>query len=732
MSPAGRKKPSSKKAAPAKGGASTALLDEIRGRRDATVEQALGLLDLAAVSDDAAKESLLSTASRRLHDPKVAGRWIELAAAEKEPGLRGRMIRRATALDPRGIPALDPWVRLLVEGLQDDATRDAAIAGLASLLAAHPDAAKLLAETYAGERHAERQRALLSALCRFDDPPEAVARVLVAALPRMDADLKVAVVDRLLRRDRLPADAVAKLLAPTEPPAIRRLALDHALDRTLAIDDAVAAVLEKDPDPGLRLDAVRHLAARGSSSARARKALLAAVSADSDREVRSAAAVAFSHSLKPTPEVVAGLLDALATARSDDLAGLVLGLLAPHVGRDAGVRAAVVAFAKKNVKTGLAVGAYRLLGRLAAWDRPLLDDLRAAYDAETDDRVRAALLRALQAWPDSDPRFVELCRDALKAPDKELKTWGARGLLHLPLTEGNVPAYAAAAEALADRDVDPDVRLDLARKIARIPDPPPAMVAALKRVAEHGDGELARIAEQASDRKAAESPGGADWATWLRRVDVEGRSEGIFPEIYARFDENPAGAVQVLKAALKPEVDLYQNYGYDVSPLQICQFLAAKGAVDDDVARYAINFVLSKDSSHGSPDAHLSLLFSRPNFPGLSDSLFTVLERRKEADPVLLRELLIAALGSESAASAAILKHFKAQETPGAARPYFRFLIGNLGWEPGPKLLEAAAKRWPVIEDAELERELREAFKDLGMERPGAPPPAPGPGFADE
>src|SRR5262245_26401497 len=159
--PPAKKKPSARKA-------SSGLLDEIRGRRETTSAQALGLLELSASSDRETKVSLLSMAARHLADPKVCGRWIELADDEKDSDLRDRMISALSNADARQIPDLGAWIRLLIDALGADATRDVALAAIGRLVAVDSDAVKALVDAYKAEKSAPRQRAILAALCTFD------------------------------------------------------------------------------------------------------------------------------------------------------------------------------------------------------------------------------------------------------------------------------------------------------------------------------------------------------------------------------------------------------------------------------------------------------------------------------------------------------------------------------------------------------------------------------------
>ncbi|MCE9583390.1 MAG: hypothetical protein K8T20_12965 [Planctomycetes bacterium] len=727
MSPA-RKKPAAKKSSPASG-----LLEEIRGRRETTTAQALGLLDLSASSDRESKLSLLSMAARHLADPKVCGRWIELAEAEKDVDLRRRMIAPLVSADPRRIPDPEAWVGLLIAALSVDATRDLAIGSLGRFITADPRAAKALTTAYAGEKSAARQRAILSALCTFDDPPPGIAKLLANAMDRVDADFKPALVSRLLRKDALDTKTLKALLSPTEPASVRRLVLDHVTDRAIAMEKELAEVVAKDPDPGCRLAAIQGLASQGASSDIARKALLDAIQQDASEEIRREALLAFEHSLELTPAVRKHLVDALPEVRSVGLLQTLLRLMVPYVAHDAAVRKALLDLLGRNTKGDLAAATCELLGRYASWDRALLEEFLKAYETETDDRVRVALLRTFSGAPGTDPRMTTIFLGALKSPEGAIQTWAAKGILHLPLNETNVPAFAAAAAALLDPDIDAGVRLELARKIVRIPSKSPELRAALKEAAQRGEGEMADLCRRAVDEAEAKSDKReVDWAQWLKQVDVERNAEGVFPDLFMHYDSNPEMARRVIRAALNPDVNLYQVYGYDVSALTLIQFLVSRNAVEDDISRYCIHFCLDKDSSYGSPDSYLVPLFSNLRFPTLKDDLWTIFDKRTEYGPVLMRELLIAAYGGLETLAAEFRRRIRAKETETALIPYLKFLAGNLAWEPAPALLDEIVKRFPTPEEKAFVELLDDAFQTLGREKPVKAPKPPGPGFADE
>ncbi len=704
-------------------------LDEIRGRRDAKAEQYLGVLEMCT-GDTENKRSMLSIASRGLADAKVAARWIELAAAEEDTQLKAEMIGAVAGLDFRQVP-IGAYVKLMLDGLMLDRVKHAAIAGLGRMIVGNEEAIRELIEAYGHQGRTGVQRHILAILLKHENCPAPLVQFLLTVVDRVDPDLKVVVIDRLMQKDALKGDALKKLLRPDEPSWVKLRAIEYVRDRALPMEAEIADVLRKDGHVDVRLAAVGALAARGKIKV-AVDALLEALRKDPESRVREAVMVAFTYSLELSNESIAAILGALRAETDVARVRFLLKLLVPHLNRSFPVRDAFLSLLQENLKAELAVEIYEALGKLSTWDPALFEGLFVAYAGQKNDRVKAAILKALSGWHEADARLIQLYQEALKAPDGEIRTWGARGLLLLPMTEENCAVVASTADILLDKKIDWDVREGLAKKISMIPTYTPTTVAALKSVAEQGKDEIKTLATQAYDRgsKQTAEAGAIDWDLWYRRVEVEKKSEGIFPDIYIDYDQNPEMARKILKAALNPDVDLYNTYGYGVSAGSIVDFLVERNAVDDDVARYCLRWVLDKDSSYGSPNAMLAAFKSNPRFAELKTGLWQIFEKR-EAEPVLMREVLEAVYGADAAAE--FKKRLLAKTTPASALNYFKFLVRNVAWEPVEPILLEALKA-TKLHDAETKKLLKEAFEKVGKKMPeaAAPPAQAGPGFADE
>jgi hypothetical protein len=198
-------------------------------------------------------------------------------------------------------------------------------------------------------------------------------------------------------------------------------------------------------------------------------------------------------------------------------------------------------------------------------------------------------------------------------------------------------------------------------------------------VSEQADGELRDVCRRACDRAASEQGAEAvDWEAWYRRVDVEHDVAGIFPDIFFHYDANPDAARRILRAALAPDLS-EPLYRHRIGESQILDFLAAKQAIDDELSRYCVNVILTRE---GNPDSHLALLKSNLAFPALRESLWQILERRAGASPILMRELLVLAHGDEDQVARLLRERLFAQTSPARAAPYLALLAGNLAWPP--------------------------------------------------
>ncbi len=687
------------------------MISELKNRRQANVAQAMGMLDLVESSDLETKRSLLSIAARCLNDREVALRWIQIA--QQETDLRRPMI---AALQGKSIPDLKQYVALLTSSLTLESCRTLAIEELGRILVHAPEAVDHLIEMYAHQQRTSVKRHILAVLLDVDRPKvldflsaavtqlptgDATAREFQRAIQEIAAGdrspqektdaiarlqqefqeqvtfdyarLKLAIIDRLLRKDRFDP----KWLQPAEPVSVRRRVLAHLLDRPA--DCNLEQVLAHDPDPECRQWAVRAITQSGP--------LLEAVRRDRDPQVRKAALAALE-SIEFDPSII----DTIRNESSPENVEVILRRLAPHAARSEQVRTALLSLLGPDLKAGIAKAVYEILGRVLT--RELFEIFLTTYESAREDRIRAAILRALSTWHEPDERLARLYVAALKSPHKEIRLWGAQGLILLPLTESNIEAIGAGADAILELPRE-SAKL-LAEKIAKIPNPSAEVRAALKRVADSDDEDLRYIC-----RKAI--VGDVDWDRWLKLVSVEHTLQGVFPEIYAAYDSNPKAARQILRTAVLDP----QCRSHDVSPVSILEFLIDKQGLDDDLCRFCL------DNAGG----YLAFLKLRPDLPELKHRIWEVMG--KEVNPVLLRELLVMIFGSDEAAGDAVRARVVELDSAPGARPWIKFLLANILWPPARPILGDVVKIKAI-----MDRDNRKALEEF------APPQ--GPGLADE
>jgi hypothetical protein len=703
----------------------------IRERRHMHVAQALALLDAVPSSEAETKRSLLSMAGRYLADPAVLGRWIDLAADEADGALKEAMLARIAGCDHRAIPDMEAYIHLMASALVESRLRPYAIAALNRLVTGYPDVVDVLVQAYGAQTSAQARRDILLGLSQFGILPPGLVAFLLAEAQRCDADVKLVLADRLLRRDAVDPLTLGRWLAATEPSPVRERVLQHLLDRSLLLEEATIGVLRAERLPSVRLLALRVLVAQAPASAYTITAILDTLRDDPDPQVRATAVLAFQRAVQPTPEVLSALLHAVQTERARDVARLILDGLIPYAGSTPAVRDGLVALTRENLHVEVAAVLYEALGRLLRWDVSILPHLLAAYAGAPNDRSRSLLLEALSLWPDPDERMIGIYRDALRAPSSRIRQWGVQGLLRVPMTEDQVLVVASGVESLLDASIDLQLRRLLAKKIGRIPDLPPHLRAALDETVAHTDDEeIRRACRRALARSSSAARGPVpDFARWYHQVAVEHSVQGIFPDVYALYDEFPEQCARILKAAvLDPACQdaLYHNH-FHVSANTILQFLLSHDALDDDLCRYCVEQALVSPG----PGFYISALRSRPSLLELRAAVWRMIAstaNSSAASRILLLELLILVYESETIVAAILRERLLHLQQPVAAIPYLRFLVDNRSWPPVRSMLEDLLTAATLL-DATNRAILRDAARELGLDLDPRPLE---PGLADD
>jgi hypothetical protein len=702
-------------------------IETIQERRQSAVKRALAVLEVCKSADVETRGSLLRSVTAALADPAVVSAWIELAKKEQDQNIRKNMIRELANLDFRQIPDLPGCIELLIACLTEADCRGWAIGCLSRLAPADPAVIDPLIAAFERQRSAKDQREILSLLCQRDEFPVQLCSFLASKLDTFDADFKTFIVGRLLVQDALPPSAFEKLLVPSEPVRIKLIVIEHMADRSLGCDAAIAQLLLNDRNAKVRLAAIWLLTETGNLPAASIEALLRAASSDPDAQVRENAMLAFEHTLAKTPQVLDALLQALQTETSRDRVRLILHLTIPHMRRFPQVVSTFMRLLSKDMNSELAVEFYDALGKVTAWMPQMADALIESYGIEKDDRTKAAILKALAQIVAQDESLVRIYSDALKLPEPRIQQWGVEGLMMLPLDAKHATIVAEIASVLLIKEISYEVRLAVAKKIARIPDKPKALVERLREIAEQSPNfDLARVCRQACIAVKDDRKDDAQWDSWMHLADVEHRGDGIFPAIYTEYDKSPLKAQRVLKSLLNPKcVDsLYATYGYEVNEHTILHFLRRRKAVDDEVSQFCLSRILG--GAQGSLESYLRCLAVNPKFPALKDNIWKLFERGGGSWS-LFRELIVAVFGGNEAAGQTLAARISVPLPPETLIKYVTLLTENVGWAPSKELLRTlSANRKLTVQAATA---INEALAKFG-EKPNAA--ASGPGFADD
>lgn len=715
------------------------LFENIRGRREATAEQTLLMLEMVPLSDTETRYALLSSAGRYLHDRQVAAKWMELIAGETDTRLKAFMLRRLGGLSWQQLPDQEAYLSLLASCLAQDEARDTVLYLLGELSVTEQKAREQLMAFYRQQQNADTARLILYWLLVPSDAPADTLAFFMEQLDTVDEAYKLVLVNRLLRQNQLQPAQVEKLLHPSEPDAIKQMALRYCFDRSWIPEQALCTMIEQDGSPVNRAGAIQLLATQGLQHTTVLAVVLKALRDDPHDGVRQLTARLLQESVVLTPETIAYCRDSLLQEKNVNNALQLLNLLLPHLDQNEPLLTALLQLLQQNIQTALAVWLYTAIGKLLPQRPDLFERFLAAYSTEQRDECKAAILGAITAAPAYSHRLHPFYLQALQAPSLHIRQWAVQGLLQIPLTPENIATLEAAAPVLLEQGIDFQKRLLLARKICCIPQKPTTLLAVLQQVAARGDDERIRtVCRQALEKAlvSGNADAGINWQQWLHQVDVEHNLEGIFPHLWMYYADNPEMAKKICWSALNP-ANKNALYYAGVQDLDILYFLAGRAALDDELARYCINRLVN--GQYGEEDRfnhYFVLLKNNAHLPELKTLLWPVLEKwGRNLNQVLVAELLQLVWGS--ALEEVFTQRIRQLQTAAALTPYLSWLSANSTWPPVPALLKTIAALPPVQEE-DNKKLFQEACRNCGLDATSllqAVAPnnevVEGPGFAD-
>ncbi|WP_343668981.1 hypothetical protein [Chitinophaga sp.] len=702
------------------------ITDEIRERRAAHTAQTLMMLDMVPLSDTDTKYSLLSGATRYLHDPAIAEKWLSLIAAETDTTLKADMIRQLAGTGLRQLSDTTALINIMVASLAQDESRDLILPILGRLSVSDPTARQHLIQFYKQQENADTSHLILSwLLIPVDASQEDIAFYKEIMHEAAETD-KLVIVNRLLLQDTLDIATISALLRPEEPVAIKEMVLRFCFDRSFVPAEALSTLIKTDTTAFIRTWCIQLLAVHGIDSTELTNTILHAYTQDPDQGVKQAALRVFEYSLKLTPAIIEHLCAQLATAQNLQL----LYLLAPYTAKNETLVNALLALSTQNIRTDLAVVIYNILGKLIAQRPPLFERFVQAYEQEQKEECRTAILQAITAFTPNDDSLNSFYSKALQAPSPAIKEAGIKGILLIPLTKENIAIVEAAAPVLLHTQLNRELRHLLAKKISMIPQLNPATVKVFGQLADHEQDQAMKEICTYVQENAVSQAGSSNinWEQWLHKADVEHNFSGIFPHIWMYYDENPEMANRILWAALTPgnSSSLYQE---GVSDIEILRFLAVNKGMDDNLSRYALTQVLTIDLGNESKFNHYLLaLKGNPGFAELKEGLWQLLEKRgRYINLILLNEVL-------QPTATEFMQQIEKQSTPAGILPYISYLQANCSWAPVPDLLQAILAKPFVPQDNDTMRAMKDACRNACMDVAALQAPKTnddGPGFAD-
>ncbi|HVI44647.1 MAG TPA: hypothetical protein VM802_07250 [Chitinophaga sp.] len=718
------------------------ILDDIRERRKAGTGQALTIMDMVLLSDTETKYSLLSTASHYLNDPEVIKRWIAAIEAETDTKLRADMLYRLACCGLQAIPDKVHFIGLLSDMLQQDEARDIILPLLGKFSVMEKAARQRLRSFYQEQDNADTARLILSWLLIPFDADEEDLVFYNSILPAIDTTDKYFVLNRLLLQDGLTGESITQLLSASEPAAIKDMVLRYCSDRSLVPEEALCALVRTDSSPDIRRGGIQLLAVHGIRSVQVTDTILHAYRQDPDATVKTAALRVFEYSMSLTPDIIHYLCEALLAEKEAAAATQLLYLLAPYTEKNATLTDALWQLLDTNLPIGVAVSIYHILGRMVPYRLPLFEKFQAAYEREQHDQCKAAILGAIAQAVSFGDELNNFYLKALDAPSPQIREWAVRGLLLLPLARSNTPVLAAAAPALLHPELPHQLRLLLAKKISCIPVLPSAAVQVFSKITDQGaDDALGAVCNRVQEKAVSQSGGEhINWEQWLHKADVTHDLEGIFPNIWLFFQDNPQMAHRILWACINPAGSggLYQQ---SLSDIDILSFLAVNMGVDDDMCRYALNQLLHTDLGNESKfKAYLLIIKGNTSCDELREGLWRLLETRGRYINMIQLDEVLKMIWKDKLEEE-FRQRMLQSGNPAGIIPYLKYLSVNCTWPPAPQLLQVVVQAPGMQEDADCKQLFREACRNCIVDaeellrtaapQASAPIVEEGPGFAD-
>jgi hypothetical protein len=713
------------------------ITDEIRDRRAAHTSQTLMMLDMVPLSDTDTKYSLLSGATRYLHDPAIAEKWLSLLATETDTTLKADMIRQLAGTGLRQLSDTAELINIMIAALQQDESRDLILPILGRLSITDKQARQHLVQFYKQQENADTSRLILSwLLIPIDATREDIAFYKEIMHQAAEID-KLVIVNRLLLQDTLDIATIASLLRPDEPAVIKNMVLHFCFDRSFVPVAALSTLITTDTTPAIRIAAIQLLAVHGIDSAVLTDIILQAYTQDPDAGVKQAALCVFEYSLQMTPAIIEHLCSLLATAQDMQL----FNLLAPYTAKNETLVNALLQLSAQHIKTELAVAIYNIVGKLISQRPALFERFLQAYEQEQHDECRTAILHAITSFTPDDDSLNSFYSKALQAPAPAIKEAGIKGILLIPMTRFNLETVEAAAPVLLYTQLNRELRRQLAKKISMIPHLSPSTIKVFGQLADHEqDQTILAICTQVQETAISQAgSANINWEQWLHKADVEHNFSGIFPHLWMYYGENPDIANRILWAGLTPgsSSSLYQE---GVNDLEILRFLAIHKGIDDNMSRYALTQLLTTDLGNESKfNPYLLILKCNPGFAELRDGLWQLLEKRgRYINLILLDEVLHLVWGVSLENE--FRQRLELQTAATGIIPYISYLQANVSWTPVPDLLQTIIQKPFVTQDNDAMRAMKDACRNAGIDvealQRNAAPAQPGladegPGFAD-
>ena len=680
------------------------LLTEIKKRNEVKTEQAHLLLTMAALPGESENRlSFLRLAQRHLPDNQVFEKWVELTLVETDDLIKKHLLQSLASFCHSGelqafqgehlLKHLDALAALI----EQESLREAVLNILSALLDFDgTQVGDKLAGLYTASDSESFKWVIFGLIYWIRNTWDQAPQFLLDHFDDTPQRYRPGILHYLLKRKAVPVSDQIRLLGFIPEYDYARLTLtEFLMDSTTALDPALEAplvrVLAEDPVVECRINAARVLIRNGRGLTEALEQLKTA----DEPEVRSVIFQELAAANTSGNDFLQSLLQFLGKEKNATLFEEILHHLAPkvcdHSDFGQAVRTELLKLTYQNISVHLAGLIFSTLGTALKAFPDLRQSFVEVYAQQNQDELRATILESLAIYAASDDAIRELIGAGLTSKSSLVRNAALKGVLSLSVLAPFFPLILQATPLLTDKEMAPGLRERLAGKIASVGQYPDAV---RKRIQEAIPFfEDARLRKKLDDslsnsRDMAKNSEEPEWDTWLRKITQESSVKGIFPFIYASFDQYPEKSREIFDAMLINEV---------ADPFPIFEFLSNKGLADEKLLKWVWDYLITEEDYYGRETRRcLAILKTSEKAKIRKQDLWKLLEKEKSiynCGTVILLDTIFILYGGETLFVEELLRRIEQVESPRLFSNYVKLLQSSTSFLWAKECIELLAQR---------------------------------------